>query len=46
MAELLDPANRAAAPGLFGGRYLIKEVRRAHEDLLARTSFGKLILDV
>jgi NADPH2:quinone reductase len=46
MAEMLDLVEQGRLRPVVGGHYPLEEARRAHEDLLARTSFGKLVLDV
>jgi len=44
MAELLDLVAAGRLRPIVGGEYPLAEARRAHEDLLARTTTGKLIL--
>ena len=46
MTELLDLVEQGTLRPVIGGHYPLEEARRAHEDLLYRTSFGKLVLDV
>jgi NADPH2:quinone reductase len=46
MAEMLDLVEQGRLRPVVGGHYPLDEARRAHEDLLARRSFGKLVLDV
>jgi NADPH2:quinone reductase len=46
MAELLAMAQDGRLRPLAGGEYPLSEARRAHEDLRARRTYGKLILDV
>src|SRR5215212_3057519 len=45
MHELLPLVAERALTPVVGGRYPLADVRRAHEDLLARRSTGKLVLD-
>jgi NADPH2:quinone reductase len=45
MAELLDMTASGALRPIVGATYPLAEARRAHEDLRARTSTGKLVLD-
>jgi NADPH:quinone reductase len=45
MAELLAMVGAGTLVPQVGGSYPLAEVRRAHEDLLARRSTGKLVLD-
>lgn len=46
MDELLDLHRVGRLRALDGGRYPLAEARRAHEDLAARRTFGKLVLDM
>lgn len=46
MTELLAMVEKGTLRPVVGGSYPLVEARRAHEDLLARRSTGKLILDV
>ncbi|MGY1815255.1 quinone oxidoreductase family protein [Blastococcus sp. SYSU D00820] len=45
MTELLPLVAQGALRPVGGGRYPLTDVRRAHEDLLARRTTGKLVLD-
>jgi NADPH:quinone reductase len=45
MAELLPLVADGALRPVIGGRYPLSAVREAHQDLLARRSTGKLVLD-
>ena len=45
MNELLPLVAEGALKPVGGGRYPLSAVREAHEDLLARRSTGKLVLD-
>jgi len=45
LADLFDRAARGDLRAVVGGTYPMSEVRRAHEDLAARTTTGKLLLD-
>jgi len=45
MAELLAMTESGRLRPVVGGEYPLSEVRRAHEDLRARRSTGKLVLD-
>jgi NADPH2:quinone reductase len=45
MAELLELTAAGTLSPIVGGSYPLAEASRAHEDLLARRSTGKLILD-
>ena len=45
LAELLDRAARGELRVVVGGTYPMSDVRRAHEDLQARRTSGKLLLD-
>ncbi|MEA2309537.1 MAG: NADPH:quinone reductase [Thermoleophilaceae bacterium] len=45
LADLLDRAARGDLRVVVGGTYPMSEVRRAHEDLQARRTTGKLLLD-
>jgi NADPH2:quinone reductase len=45
MAELLGMVQAGTLVPQVGGSYPLAEARRAHEDLLARRTTGKLILD-
>lgn len=46
MAELLDLVQAGTLRAVIGGRYPLADARLAHEDLRARRSTGKLILDI
>jgi NADPH2:quinone reductase len=43
--ELLDMVAAGELRPLVGGTYPLAEARRAHEDMLARTTTGKLVID-
>jgi NADPH:quinone reductase len=45
MAELLAMVEAGTLTPVVGGTYPLAEARRAHEDLRARSSQGKLVLD-
>ena len=45
MAELLPLVADGALSPVVGGRYPLSAVREAHQDLLARRTTGKLVLD-
>ena len=45
MAELLDLVARGELRAIVGDTYGLSEARRAHEDLRARRTVGKLLLD-
>jgi NADPH:quinone reductase-like Zn-dependent oxidoreductase len=45
MAELLPLVADGALRPVIGGRYPLSAVREAHQDLLARRTTGKLVLD-
>jgi NADPH2:quinone reductase len=45
MADLLERVARGELRVVVGGTYPMSEVRRAHEDLQARRTTGKLLLD-
>jgi NADPH2:quinone reductase len=45
MLELLPMVAEGTLRPVVGGRYPLSDVRKAHEDLLARRSTGKLVLD-
>jgi NADPH:quinone reductase len=45
MAELLPLVADGALHPVIGGRYPLSAVREAHQDLLARRTTGKLVLD-
>jgi NADPH2:quinone reductase len=45
MEELLDLHSAGRLRVLDGGRYPLADARRAHEDLRARRTTGKLTLD-
>jgi NADPH2:quinone reductase len=45
MNELLPMVAAGELTPVVGGRYPMAAVREAHEDLLARRSTGKLVLD-
>jgi NADPH2:quinone reductase len=46
MAELLGMVSAGTLRPIVGGTYPLADARRAHEDLRARRSTGKLLLDV
>ena len=46
LEELLSLVHAGALRAVVGGHYPLAEAGRAHEDLLARRSIGKLVLDV
>jgi NADPH:quinone reductase-like Zn-dependent oxidoreductase len=46
MAELLELVGQDRLRPVVGGHYPLAEARRAHEDLLARRTVGKLVLDM
>jgi len=45
LADLFERASRGEVRALVGGEYPLAEVARAHEDLLARRTSGKLVVD-
>ncbi|HEX5858471.1 MAG TPA: zinc-binding dehydrogenase [Microbacterium sp.] len=45
MAELFDLVTSGSLRAIAGGEYPLAEARRAHEDLRARRTMGKLVLD-
>ena len=45
MNELLPLVAEGALKPVGGGRYPLSAVREAHQDLLARRTTGKLVLD-
>jgi NADPH:quinone reductase-like Zn-dependent oxidoreductase len=45
MNELLPMVAEGALKPVVGGRYALSNVRDAHQDLLARRTTGKLVLD-
>jgi NADPH2:quinone reductase len=45
IAELLEAVAKRELEVVIGGTYPISEVRSAHEDIAARTTHGKLLLD-
>ncbi len=45
VAELLRRSRAGELEVVIGGVYPLSEVRRAHEDLAARRTHGKLLLD-
>jgi NADPH2:quinone reductase len=45
MTELLQLVAESALHPVVGGRYPMAAVREAHQDLLARRTTGKLVLD-
>jgi NADPH2:quinone reductase len=45
LTDLLDRAARGELRVVVGGTYPMSDVRRAHEDLQARRTSGKLLLD-
>lgn len=44
LSELVELTGRGAIKPIVGGSYPLEEARRAHEDLRARKTIGKLIL--
>jgi NADPH2:quinone reductase len=46
LTDLFGMVGRGELRVVEGGRYPLEEARRAHEDLLARRTVGKLVLDV
>jgi NADPH:quinone reductase len=46
MAELMSLVERGKLRTIVGGHYPLEDARRAHEDMLARRTTGKLVLDV
>jgi NADPH:quinone reductase len=45
MRALLPMVNQGTLRPVVGGRYPLSAVREAHQDLLARRTTGKLVLD-
>ncbi len=45
MAELLDLVSRGELRAVIGDTYALSDARQAHEDLRARRTVGKLLLD-
>jgi len=45
LGELFDMTSSGALRPLLGGKYPLSEAARAHQDLRARTTVGKLVLD-
>jgi NADPH2:quinone reductase len=45
LAELFDLVTRGTLRAVAGGEYPLSQARRAHEDLRARRTTGKLVLD-
>jgi NADPH2:quinone reductase len=45
IAELLDMVSKGELKPVVGGSYPLSEARRAHEDMRARKTTGKLVLD-
>jgi NADPH2:quinone reductase len=45
MAELLDMTASGALRPIVGGRYPLADARQAHEDMRARRTTGKVVLD-
>jgi NADPH2:quinone reductase len=45
MTELFDLASTGALRAVAGGEYPLSQARKAHEDLRARRTTGKLVLD-
>jgi NADPH:quinone reductase len=45
MTELLDLVTKGSLRAVAGGEYPLSQARRAHEDLRARRTTGKLVLD-
>ena len=46
LTDLFGMVGRGELRVVEGGRYPLEQARRAHEDLLARRTVGKLVLDV
>lgn len=46
LSDLFGMVGRGELRVVEGGRYPLEQARRAHEDLLARRTVGKLVLDV
>ncbi len=46
LSDLFGMIGRGELRVVEGGRYPLEQARRAHEDLLARRTVGKLVLDV
>jgi NADPH2:quinone reductase len=45
MTELFGMVESGELRPIVGGTYPLSEARRAHEDILARRTTGKLVLD-
>jgi NADPH2:quinone reductase len=45
MTELLDLVTKESLRAVAGGEYPLSQARQAHEDLRARRTTGKLVLD-
>ena len=45
LTDLFERAARGELRDVVGGTYPMSEVRRAHEELQARKTTGKLLLD-
>ena len=45
MTEMLDLIANGKLSPVVGGTYPLAEAHKAHEDLLSRTTTGKLVLD-
>jgi NADPH2:quinone reductase len=45
IAELLEAVANGELEVVVGGTYPLSEVRRAHEEIAARATQGKLLLD-
>ena len=45
IAELLEAVAKGELEVVIGGTYPLSEVRRAHEEIAARTTHGKLLVD-
>ena len=45
MDELFDAVADGSLRVVPGGEYALSEARRAHEDLRARRTIGKIVLD-
>jgi NADPH:quinone reductase len=45
LADLFERAARGALRPIVGGTYPLSEAARAHEDMQARRTTGKLLLD-
>jgi NADPH2:quinone reductase len=45
MTELFDLVTKGSLRAVAGGEYPLSQARRAHEDLRARRTTGKLVLE-